>query len=138
DLVDLDPAITRLFANRAPLRQLNADALRDPRVTVHNEDAWRFLERSGERYDVIVIDLPDPNDAALGKLYTRTFYRLVAKHLAPDGVMVTQATSPYYATAAFWCIVRTVGAADLSSAGGRLHPLPYHANVPSFGDWGFV
>src|SRR5690606_30307825 len=41
-------------------------------------------------------------------------------------------------TAAFWCIVRTVGAADLSSAGGRLHPLPYHANVPSFGDWGFV
>ena len=32
----------------------------------------------------VIIDLPDPNNESLGKLYTRSFYRLVAKHLAPQ------------------------------------------------------
>ena len=75
------------------LRELNQGSLSDPRVTVHNADAMFWLEqqRSGEGsepfrpWDVIVIDLPDPNNLSLGKLYTRAFYRLVRAALAPDG-----------------------------------------------------
>lgn len=44
--------------------------------------------------------------------------------------MVVQSTSPYYATNAFWCINRTI-----ESEGFNV--LPYHLEVPSFGDWGF-
>ena len=138
DLVDLDPAMTRIFSTIPMLVKLNAGALADRRVKVHNIDALKYLERRSQRYDVVIIDLPDPNTEGLSKLYTRSFYRLVARHLSPTGVMVTQATSPFYATDAFWCIANTVAASTLSSAGGRLIALPYRASVPSFGEWGFV
>ena len=138
DLVDLDPEMTRLFSKLAPLRQLNRDALEDKRLTIFNEDAQRFLEKRAKQYDVIIADLPDPNDHGLGKLYSRSFYRLLAKHLAPDGLFVTQATSPYYATEAFWCVVNTIEGTTLTRGGPKLFALPYHAQVPSFGDWGFV
>jgi spermidine synthase len=137
DLVDLDPEMTRLFRETPALTELNAGSLADPRVVVHNADAMRWLEqqRSGESklepWDIVIIDLPDPNNLSLGKLYTRGFYRLVRAVLAPDGVAAVQSTSPYLSPRAFWCIVATLDAADL-------HPLPYHAHVPSFGDWGFT
>jgi spermidine synthase len=137
-VVDLDPEMTRIFSTVAPLVDLNRGALRDRRVRIRNEDAQKFLERDDAHYQVVIVDLPDPNSESVGKLYTRSFYRLLAKRLAPGGVMVTQATSPFYATDAFWCIVATIEAADLSRGGPRFQTRPYHAPVPSFGDWGFV
>lgn len=135
DLVDLDPGMTDLFRRDPQLRALNQDSLADPRVTVHNADAMRWLEdhlrSGGAPYDLVLVDLPDPNNFSLGKLYSHPFYRLLARALAPDGVGVVQATSPYLAPRSFWCIVATLEAA-------ALHPRPYHAHVPSFGDWGFV
>jgi spermidine synthase len=138
DLVDLDPEMTRMFSSIPLLVKLNQGALKHPRVHIFNEDAQKFLERHHQLYDVVIIDLPDPNNESLGKLYTRSFYRLVAQHLSPRGVLVTQATSPFYSTNSFWCIVNTLSATTLSSAGGTLNVRPYHASVPSFGEWGFV
>ncbi|MCA9651229.1 MAG: polyamine aminopropyltransferase, partial [Myxococcales bacterium] len=135
DLVDLDPAMTELFSTHPVLTGLNRGSLSDPRVRIHSRDAMEWLvehERAGEPpFDVAIVDLPDPNNFSLGKLYTRSFYRLLARRLRPDGVGVVQATSPYLAPRSFWCIVATLEAAGLS-------PRPYHAHVPSFGDWGFV
>ncbi len=137
DLVDLDPRMTELFRETPQLVELNRGSLADPRVQIHNADAMVWLERrrSGEAgpwqpWDVIVVDLPDPNNLSLGKLYTVAFYRLVRAALADDGVAVVQSTSPHLSPNAFWCIVATLDAAELN-------PLPYHAHVPSFGDWGF-
>jgi spermidine synthase len=138
EIVDLDPEVTRIFSRLPPLLELNQRALLDPRVRVHNADAQKFLESGDARWDVVIIDLPDPNNEGLGRLYTRSFYRLVARRLAPAGVLVTQATSPFYATEAFWCIVNTMASVTTNSEGGRLHVLPYHASVPAFGEWGFV
>jgi len=139
DLVDLDPEMTRIFSTLPTLTKLNGGALSHAKVKIFHEDALKFLERAERRYDVVIIDLPDPNNEGLGKLYSRSFYRLVARSLTPTGVMVTQATSPFYATAAFWCIHNTMAAATLSSAGGgQVNTLPYLASVPSFGQWGFV
>ncbi|MCX4243581.1 spermidine synthase [Paraliomyxa miuraensis] len=135
DLVDLDPVMTELFSTHPMLVDLNRASLSDPRVRVHNRDAMEWLvehERASEPpFDVVVVDLPDPNNFSLGKLYSESFYRLLLRRLRPDGVGVVQATSPYLAPRSFWCIVATLRAAEL-------HPLPYHAHVPSFGDWGFV
>lgn len=130
-LVELDPAMIDLA--RGPLAALNGRAFDDPRVRVVVEDAMVFLDRPSERgrYDVIVIDFPDPNNYALGKLYTTWFYRLVARALRDDGALVVQSTSPLLARRSFWCIARTLGAAGLET-------LPYHVFVPSFGEWGFV
>jgi spermidine synthase len=135
DLVDLDPAMTELFSTHPLLVGLNEGSLSDPRVRVHDRDAMEWLvehERAGQPpFDVAIVDLPDPNNFSLGKLYTQSFYRLLRRRLRDDGVAVVQATSPYLAPRSFWCIVRTLEASDL-------HPRPYHAHVPSFGDWGFV
>ncbi|MGR9043937.1 MAG: polyamine aminopropyltransferase [Gammaproteobacteria bacterium] len=138
-LVDLDPAMTRLFRGNPLMSELNAQSLRDSRVSVVNQDAWKFLERTREFYDVVLIDLPDPNDIALSKLYSRGFYSLVGKRLGADGVMVTQATSPLFAREAFWCIVQTVKSAPFAMRkNGQMDTLPYHVYVPTFGEWGFV
>lgn len=138
DLVDLDPEMTKLFSTQPMLAKLNEGSLSSPKVKVHNEDAQKFLEASDDRWDVIIMDLPDPNNEALGKLYTKTFFRLATKHLYPTGILVTQSTSPFYATEAFWCIANTLSSATEGNNGPALHILPYHANIPSFGDWGFV
>lgn len=129
-IVDLDEAITRISRDNHDISQVNGGSLSDGRVTVVNDDAARFLRESKSAYDVIVIDLPDPNSEVLNQLYTGAFYRLVGQHLTDGGVFVTQSTSPYYATDAFWCINRTIASEGFSV-------VPYHLEVPSFGDWGF-
>jgi len=132
-LVDLDPEVTRLFTERDELSALNSEALKDPRVTVVNADAFTWLLEGGDgqRYDVGLIDFPDPNDFGLGKLYTNHFYRLLSRQLTDEAVFAVQSTSPLFSPEAYWCIVRT-----LESEVGAVRP--YHAYVPAFGEWGFV
>jgi spermidine synthase len=139
DLVDLDEEMIRLFKDRPLLSNLSGNALSNPRVAIHVQDAEKFLAGTSESWDIIILDLPDPNTLSLGRLYTRSFYRLVAKHLAVNGVVVTQATSPFYAPEAFWCIVETWKQTLLGpEARQSFNVYPYHVYVPSFGDWGFV
>ncbi|MBX3666801.1 MAG: polyamine aminopropyltransferase [Rhodocyclaceae bacterium] len=130
-LVDIDPAMTGLFARSAELVALNGGSLSNPRVTVVNADAGRWLENSQQVFDAIIVDLPDPSNYGLGKLYSVPAYRLMARHLAEKGYLVVQSTSPYYAPHAYWSVVQTLREADF-------HTWPYHAYVPSFGEWGFV
>lgn len=130
-LVDLDPAVTELARSHRLLRAANADALADPRVEVVHADAYRYLEETSERFGAILIDLPDPNNESLAKLYANAFYRLARRHLAVGGLLATQATSPYFARRSYWSIVGTIASEGLAVT-------PYHAYIPSFGDWGFV
>lgn len=130
-LVDLDADMTRLFASHPLLTPLNANALRSPKVQIINQDAFKWLAQNTELFDFIVVDFPDPSNYSLGKLYTNTFYRLLEKHLAVQGVVTVQTTSPLYARQSFWCIVRTLESVGLQVA-------PYHAYVPAFGEWGFA
>jgi spermidine synthase len=133
-LVDLDPEVTRLFSSNAMLRDLNRDSLRSPKVTIHNKDAFLWLrERADDapRYDAVIVDLPDPSNFSIGKLYSTTFYRLLARRIEPGGLITVQSTSPLVARKSFWCVANTLAAAGLRTA-------PYHAFVPSFGEWGFV
>ena len=130
-LVDLDPAVTDLFRTNKQLTKLNSNSLNNPKVTIINTDAWKFLEKTQELYDVIIIDLPDPNNISLSRLYSQTFYTLASNHLSKMGAMVTQATSPMFSHKAFWCIEETL-------KNTNLHTIAYHTYIPSFGEWGFV
>jgi spermidine synthase len=90
------------------------------------------LRHQHERFDVVIADFPDPDDAAVAKLYSVDFYALLrASALAPGGRLVVQAGSPYFAQKAFWSIWRSIKDAGYGVT-------PYHVDVPSFGDWGFV
>lgn len=130
-LVDLDPMMTRLFTTHAELSKLNGGSLRDPRITVINADAYRWLEKNETPFDVVIVDFPDPSNYAVGKLYTTAFYRLLRRRLAPGGLIAVQSTSPLFARTTFWTVVATMEAAGFDAR-------PYHAYVPSFGEWGYV
>ncbi|MFY2823905.1 polyamine aminopropyltransferase [Ruegeria sp. MALMAid1280] len=138
-LVDLDPRVTQVFRDHPDLSSLNDGALADPRVAITNQDAWKFLEADDRVYDVILIDLPDPKSIALSRLYTRQFYGLAVERLSGQGLLVTQAGSPFFARQAFWSVVETLNSSrNPQQPGQGLHTLPYHSYVPSFGEWGFV
>ncbi|MBO5302874.1 MAG: polyamine aminopropyltransferase [Lachnospiraceae bacterium] len=132
-LVDLDPQMIEICKTHKDISALNEKALDSPKLSIRNADAYRFLEenaKSGKCYDVIIVDLPDPNSETLNKLYTDLFYRLCANSLSKEGVMTVQSTSPYYAADAYWCIHKTIKK-EIPNV------YPYHVQVPSFGDWGF-
>ena len=129
--VELDPEVLRLARTDPRLRAANEGALDDPRVEVVVADAMSWLRTARETFDVVVVDMPDPDSPATAKLYSQEFYGLAARALAPGGRMAVQAGSPYFAPHAFWCVVETVEAAGLSVT-------PFHVDVPSFGDWGFA
>ena len=130
-LVDLDPRMTALFSTLPMLTALNRGALSDPRTEIINDDAFGWLEKTDRLFDLAIVDLPDPTSYALGKLYTNTFYSLLAARVAESGFVAVQTTSPLYARRAFWTVVQTMEAAGWQT-------WPYHATVPSFGVWGYV
>ncbi|WP_188453415.1 polyamine aminopropyltransferase [Virgibacillus oceani] len=130
-LVDLDPAVVKLAQTNGQLLQLNEGSLKNDKVNVIHKDAFKYLESTDEWFDVIIVDLPDPNNESLNKLYTKEFYSLVRNHLLPDGASMIQATSPVFATEVYWTISETV-----KSTG--MHVENLHVDVPSFGNWGFV
>ncbi|MBA2737042.1 MAG: polyamine aminopropyltransferase [Pyrinomonadaceae bacterium] len=131
-LVDLDPIMTGLSHNLPVLAELNKHSFEDKRVSVVNADAFVWLDNNPiEPFDVAIVDFPDPNNFALGKLYTTRFYNLLKTKLKPDSAIVVQTTSPLIARNSFWCIIKTMETAGFAVK-------PYQTTVPSFGVWGFA
>jgi spermidine synthase len=130
-VVELDPAMVSLARREPRLRALNRGAFDDPRVRLVTADAFAWLRDNNARYDAVIVDLPDPDETATAKLYSVEFYTLVSRALAAGGRLVVQAGSPYFAPRSYWCIEASVRTAELATT-------PYHVDVPSFGDWGFV
>ncbi len=130
-LVELDPNMTRIFSQQSALAALNGNALQSPKLKIFNTDAFKFLENTRDVFDVIIVDFPDPSNFSLGKLYSTSFYALLDKALSASGYAVIQSTSPLVARKSFWTVVRTVEEVGLTAT-------PYHAHVPSFGEWGFI
>ena len=130
-LVELDPAMTKIFSENPRLAQLNGQALQNPKVKIINTDAFGWLQQTTDVFDVIVVDFPDPTNFSIGKLYTNSFYALLDRRLAASGCAVVQTTSPLVARKSYWTVAQTIESVGLSTA-------PYHAHVPSFGEWGFI
>lgn len=129
-IVDLDAVMTGEVALSEPIVTLNQHAFEDSRVTIHNTDAFIFFRDTEERFDVIIVDLVDPNNDVVSKLYTVEFYQMLSKKLNHGGVVVTQSTSPWYSPEAFWTI-------NLTMEETFSTVVPYRWAVPSFGDWGW-
>ncbi len=164
-LVDLDPMMTGLATTDPDLIRLNGGSMNDPRVlkkaaagviageayqnaqpsqyekfaTTHHEtvklhiinlDAAEYVKSVTGRYDVMIMDFPDPNSPDLAKLYGRPFYDHLENMLNPGAVIVQQSGSCFQAREAYLCVGRTLKAAGFDV-------VPYHENVPSFGEWGW-
>ena len=130
-MVDLDSEVVEVCVRYLPNH--HRGAFDDPRTELHHRDAREYLETTQDTYDVIIIDLPDPQEAGPASLlYTQNFYRLLSQRLNPQGVMAVQSEP---------CMVGNLEA--FSAINNTLwsvfpHVYPYHIMVPSFAsDWGF-
>lgn len=136
-IIDIDPAITELCSSFQPIVRLNQGALKNDKVKIINADAFsHLLDYAGldtskhPRFNRVIIDLPDPHNEVLDKLYSKEFYSIVRNCMSPDGHMVSQCSSPFFAREVFWCINRTMKAASFGVT-------PYRIPMVSFGIWGF-
>lgn len=130
-LVDLDPAMTRLAKTHPVLLEANDSSFYHEKVKIINRDGYKFIEETNKFFDLIIIDLPDPRNVELSRLYSQEFYTLCRRQLRPNGILVTQAGSPYYAAESFACIQKTIEAAGFSA-------IPLHNQILTMGEWGWV
>ena len=135
-LVDLDPAVVDLARSYEPIVELNEHSWDDERVSYVPADAFTWVRDQLDAdapnvYDAVIVDFPDPDSTALAKLYATEMYQMVRGLLAPQGRMVVQSGSPFFAPDAFWSIKNTIAASGFATTA-------YQADVPSFGNWGFV
>lgn len=143
-LIDLDSELIDIFKEpeahlnaslALKISHLNKNSLQDKRVTILRSDAFitvNELLKTGQVFDAIIVDLPDPSHPDLNKLYTVNFYARLKQLLSGDGLIAIQSTSPYHAKNSFISIGKTLSAANFA------HVQQYHDNVPSFGEWGWT
>ena len=84
DYVELDPKIVRLALAYLPPE--DKAALEDRRTRLILQDGRLYLKKSLVKYDVILLNLPEPATALINRFYTREFFREVRRRLAPEGV----------------------------------------------------
>lgn len=130
-LVDLDAEMTNLFKENNLFTKMNSFSMQNKKVEIINQDAFVWINKNAnKKYDVVIVDFPDPSNFSLGKLYTTSFYNSLQQILSEKAVIVVQSTSPFFAPKSFWCVNKTI-----QSEFKNVYP--YHVYLPSFGEWGF-
>lgn len=131
-MLDIDREVVDLCRRFLPgMSQCSFD---DPRAELVISDAWEYLERHREKFDVVILDLTDPmSDSPAQRLNSREFYQLIKRRLSPEGVVVTQAGSTAWRDLARFCATYNTMRKVYTFASG------YQVSVPVFGIiWGFV
>ncbi len=98
-------------------------------MEVVNADAFSWLRDARQQYDAVIIDFPDPDSASLAKLYSVEFYHLLGRVLGPEGKVMVQSGSPFFAPKTYWSIAKTIETAGYATT-------KFQVDVPSFGNWG--
>ncbi len=128
-MVELDPTVVELMREVPELRALQDGACDDERLEIITADAFDWV-RTAPTFDAVIIDFPDPDTPALGRLYSVELYSQIRSVLRPGAIGAVQCGSPFFAPEAYWTCAETLEAAGFET-------VPYHVDVPSFGDWGF-
>ncbi|MFC1925215.1 polyamine aminopropyltransferase [Chloroflexota bacterium] len=131
-MVDLDGEAVDLCRRFLP--SMHQGAFEDKRVELLHLDAREYLANSGQRFDIIVIDLTDPLEGGPSyMLYTTEFYQMVREKLTPQGIISVQCGSCTFGESSAYVAINSTLKTAFSSV------LPYQAHVPSFGGlWGFT
>jgi spermidine synthase len=91
DYVELDPTILVLAQEYFPTEWLPVRS--DSRLRAHITDARLFLKTTDSRFDVIIVNLPDPQTAQLNRFYTVEFFEEAARKLTEGGILSFRLTA---------------------------------------------
>ena len=132
-MVDIDKEVVDLCKEHLPNH--HQGSFDDPRVELAHDDALAYLDGTDERFDVVIIDVPDPLEAGPAYLlYTQEFYLLLRDRLRDGGSMAAQSgpTGPSFYEQCFSAVANTVASVFPTVTLSETF-------VPSFGStWGFV
>jgi spermidine synthase len=92
-MAELDPAV--IDVSREHLREIHHGALDDPRLSIKIGDGFEFVKHCEEKFDLVVLDLTDPDTPAF-HLYSEEFFRMCKRLLNPGGLMTMHLGSPVY------------------------------------------
>ncbi|MGA0991305.1 MAG: polyamine aminopropyltransferase [Burkholderiaceae bacterium] len=92
-LAELDEAVVQ--ASRQHLQAIHQGALNNPRVDVRIMDGAAFIDTTDERFDLVLLDLTDPETPA-GALYTQAFFQKCKRILTEQGALVLHLGAPFY------------------------------------------
>jgi spermidine synthase len=130
-MVEIDGEVTDL--SRRYLPGHSGGAFEDPRTELHHADAREYLENSRDKYDIVIIDLPDPLEQGPAyRLFTEEFYRTVNDRLSPEGLIAVQAGSA--------ALTELLNLSAVNNTLKRVFPVVAAgaAHMPCFGaPWGF-
>lgn len=128
-MAELDPEVVRI--SRKYLHRVHGGVFDDPRLEVRIGDGWEFVASTTERFDLVLLDLTDP-DTPAHRLYTREFFQLLRGVLAPGGAVSLHIGAPVFKPE---LVERLV--ADLRSAFSIVRPLGLY--IPLYGTyWGLA
>lgn len=131
--LDIDKVMVDFGKTLKPLVRFNKGSLNHPKVQTVIKDGRRFVEKTSAKWDVIIIDIPEPNDKSseLSRLFSREFYSLLKERLQPGGAISVACSNADSTAEYLWSIHAT-----LKKAG--FYVLPYHYFDPEAAeDWGF-
>ena len=89
--LQLDPEILKVSKKFLPVRE--RDSLLDPRLKIEYEDTGFFLKRTEKRFDLIIINMPDPITLGINRFFTKEFYEIIRSHLNKNGILATRISS---------------------------------------------
>ncbi len=124
-LVELDGAVIELA--RARLQSIHRGSFDDPRVQVRIQDGVAFVRDCTQRFDLVYLDLTDPETPA-GPLYTREFFQACQGVLAPGGALVLHLGAPFHEAAQVSSLL-----ADLRAVFAQVHG--YGLHIPLYGSY---
>jgi len=130
-MVDIDEEVIAICKKYLP--DFSQGSFEDKRTELHHVDARDYLAKCEEKFDIIIIDLPDPlEEGPAYLLYTREFYQLVRNRLTASGIISVQAGS------AAWTELLNFSAVNNTLKSVFPIVCPYQVDVPCFGGpWGF-
>ena len=92
DVVEIDQRVVEVAKEYFPQ---TACGFEDPRVQLHFQDGLKFVRRTENAYDLIVVDSTDPFGPG-EVLFTREFYGNCFRALTEQGILINQHESPFY------------------------------------------
>ena len=88
--IELDPLIIDAAKEYISGEELMLD---NPKVSIHHIDGRLYMKRSKEKYDVIIVNLPEPFTIQLNRFYTKDFFHEARRVLTDDGILSFRITS---------------------------------------------
>jgi len=131
-MVDIDAQVIDICRHYLPF--FHQGSFNDSRLELNFADARMYLQKTNDKFDVVIIDLVEPlEEGPACLLYTREFYELVKDKLNVGGIISVQSG------AAGWTNFKNFTAIINTLKSVFTIVCPYQAYVPSFVDlWGFA